>query len=210
MTEDIELTEDQKKEIEIKAIEALLQTGFEFEIPLKIKPKNPSRLALVWCKILHRQWRDKRIPKDWDVSTTVTQNLRTGEDVTIYVRNIVIPPLFLGTIDAIRKLRIGIEFDEKRVQEAPIAESNRLYQYIPEMAEICAVATLNKGVSTENERNIKTKTKELKLFYLNHLTSSNLFKLANVVNQMSDPANFTASIRSIQETPSPTKPNLIE
>lgn len=70
------------------------------------------------------------------------------------------------------------------------------------MAEIAAVAAINSGVIADP---LDKQTKKLKRFFIEHLTVSRLQKLAGVVNQMMNPAGFTASIRLIQEVGT-TKP----
>lgn len=206
-----DLTKEERLELEEKAIEALLQLGVKFSVPLKIYPVKPPKRVLWWNRTLPKMariWRDKRIPVDWDVSVMEVPDADKGKMVDMYMRNFHIKPLYLGTIDYLRKLYIQIEYNEKDIQEQPIQESKKLFKYIPLMAEIAAVAVINSPEIT-NKRS--KEVEQLKTFFINHLTVARLKKLSDVISQMMNPGGFTSSIRSIREV-GMTKPkaNLIE
>lgn len=206
-----DLTKEERLELEEKAIEALLQLGVKFSVPLKIYPVKPPKRVLWWNRTfpkMARIWRDKRIPVDWDVSVMEVPDADKGKMVDMYMRNFHIKPLYLGTIDYLRKLYIQIEYNEKDIQEQPIQESKKLFKYIPIMAEIAAVAVINSPEIT-NKRS--KEVEQLKTFFINHLTVARLKKLSDVISQMMNPGGFTSSIRSIREV-GMTKPkaNLIE
>lgn len=206
-----DLTKEERLELEEKAIEALLQLGVKFSVPLKIYPVKPPKRVLWWNRTfpkMARIWRDKRIPVDWDVSVIEVPDADKGKMVDMYMRNFHIKPLYLGTIDYLRKLYIQIEYNEKDIQEQPIQESKKLFKYIPLMAEIAAVAVINSPEIT-NKRS--KEVEQLKTFFINHLTVARLKKLSDVISQMMNPGGFTSSIRSIREV-GMTKPkaNLIE
>mgnify|MGYP000213070536 FL=1 len=206
-----DLTKEERLELEEKAIEALLQLGVKFSVPLKIYPVKPPKRVLWWNRTfpkMARIWRDKRIPVDWDVSIMEVPDADKGKMVDMYMRNFHIKPLYLGTIDYLRKLYIQIEYNEKDIQEQPIQESKKLFKYIPLMAEIAAVAVINSPEIT-NKRS--KEVEQLKTFFINHLTVARLKKLSDVISQMMNPGGFTSSIRSIREV-GMTKPkaNLIE
>lgn len=206
-----DLTKEERLELEEKAIEALLQLGVKFSVPLKIYPVKPPKRVLWWNRTfpkMARIWRDKRIPVDWDVSVMEVPDADKGKMVDMYMRNFHIKPLYLGTIDYLRKLYIQIEYNEKDIQEQPIQESKKLFKYIPLMAEIAAVAVINSPEIT-NKRS--KEVEQLKTFFINHLTVARLKKLSDVISQMMNPGGFTSSIRSIREV-GMTKPkaNLIE
>lgn len=206
-----DLTKEERLELEEKAIEALLQLGVKFSVPLKIYPVKPPKRVLWWNRTfpkMARIWRDKRIPVDWDVSVMEVPDADKGKMVDMYMRNFHIKPLYLGTIDYLRKLYIQIEYNEKDIQEQPIQESKKLFKYIPLMAEIAAVAVINSPEIT-NKRS--KEVEQLKTFFINHLTVTRLKKLSDVISQMMNPGGFTSSIRSIREV-GMTKPkaNLIE
>lgn len=203
MKEPIELTDAQKLEVEEKVIESLLQNGVSFQIPLKTKVRIPSKAALLFNKVLHRKWRDRRIPKSWNVEVKEICNSKGKEKV--YMRNLSMDPLYLATIETIRDIRIRIKFDEEKLIKNPIEESNRLSQHTSELAELCAIATVN---NTEENRKNRITIAKLKAFYVSHLTPERLLTLVRIVFQMSDPAHFVAAIRHIQETPAPTKPKI--
>lgn len=206
-----DLTAEERLDLEEKAIEALLQLGVKFSVPLKIYPVKPPKMVL-WRNRkfpkMAKIWRDKRIPLDWDVSVMEVPDADRGRMVDMYMRNFHIKPLYLGTIDYLRKLYIQIEFNEKDVQDKPIQESKKLFKYIPLMAEIAAVAVINSPEITNRQSKEVTRLKE---FFMNHLTVARLKKLSDVISQMMNPGGFTSSIRSIREVGT-TKPkaNLVE
>lgn len=206
-----DLTAEERLDLEEKAIEALLQLGVKFSVPLKIYPVKPPKMVLWWNRKFPKMakiWRNKRIPLDWDVSVMEVPDADRGRMVDMYMRNFHIKPLYLGTIDYLRKLYIQIEFNEKDVQDKPIQESKKLFKYIPLMAEIAAVAVINSPEITNRQSKEVTRLKE---FFMNHLTVARLKKLSDVISQMMNPGGFTSSIRSIREVGT-TKPkaNLVE
>ncbi|GAY30766.1 hypothetical protein [Prevotella sp. MGM2] len=194
-----ELTREQRLEIEDKAIQALLSMGAKFTVPLKINPVKPSKWFNLKKRLFPKRnvvWRDKQIPKDWDVTLTDIPDVETGTMKEVYMRNFHIKPLYLGTIDRLRQLYMLMEYNEDVVQAQPIQESKRLFKYIPQMAEIAAVAVINDPIVAD----LKNKSvRDLKQFFMEHLTVARLQKLAEVINQMMNPAGFTSSIRLIRE-----------
>ena len=198
MIEEIkELTREERLDIEEKAIEALIQMGVRFSVPLKIHPVKPPKIVLWWNRHFPKYvkvWRDKRLPKSWDVSTMEIPDVNVTRMNEVYVRNFVIKPLYLGTMDYLRKLYIQIEYNEEEVQEQPLLESKKLFKYIPLMAEIAAVAVVNNASITDP---LTKEVKELKAFFMEHLTVDRLKKLTNIISQMMNPGGFTSSIRSI-------------
>lgn len=208
-----ELTREQQLELEEKAINALIEMGVKFSVPLKINPVNPPKRILWWNKHFPNHvkvWRDKRIPKDWNVSVESLPDPELGKMKDVYVRNFVIKPLYLGTIDCLRKLYLQIEFDEELIQDQPIQETKKLFKYIPLVAKIAAVAVLNNpNVADTDSKEVKALSK----FFVEHLNVSRLKRLADVISQMMNAGGFTSSIRSIREIGT-TKPkdraNLVE
>lgn len=197
--ENKELTKEQKLDIEEKAIEALIQMGVKFTVPLKIHPVKPPKRIMWWNKHFPKHlkiWRDRRIPKNWDVSLSEIPDPMQGKMVEAYVRNFFVRPLYLGTIDYLRKLYIQIEFDDAKIEQQPVQESKKLFKYVPLMAEIAAVAVINDPTAANpNSESVK----ELKAFFLEHLTVARLKKLADAISQMMNPGGFTSSIRLITE-----------
>lgn len=208
-----ELTREQQLELEEKAINALIEMGVKFSVPLKINPVNPPKRILWWNKHFPNHvkvWRDKRIPKDWNVSVESLPDPELGKMKDVYVRNFVIKPLYLGTIDCLRKLYLQIEFDEELIQDQPIQETKKLFKYIPLVAKIAAVAVLNNPtVADTDSKDVKALSK----FFVEHLNVTRLKRLADVISQMMNAGGFTSSIRSIREIGT-TKPkdraNLVE
>ena len=208
-----ELTREQQLELEEKAINALIEMGVKFSVPLKINPVNPPKRILWWNKHFPNHvkvWRDKRIPKDWNVSVESLPDPELGRMKDVYVRNFVIKPLYLGTIDCLRKLYLQIEFDEELIQDQPIQESKKLFKYIPLVAKIAAVAVLNNPTVADTD---SKEVKALSKFFVEHLNVTRLKRLADVISQMMNAGGFTSSIRSIREIGT-TKPkdraNLVE
>nr|DAO80142.1 MAG TPA: hypothetical protein [Caudoviricetes sp.] len=201
-----ELTREQRLEIEDKALQALLNMGCKFSVPLKIYPVKPSK----WYNFLKRTfpkrtkvWHDKRIPKGWNVSVVEIPDVETERMKEVYMRHFNVKPLYLGTIDRLRQMYIGIEYDEKTIQEQPIQETKRLFKYTKQMADIAAVAVINDPTVAEKESKA---VKELSKFFMEHLTVTRLQKLTAIISQMMNPAGFTTSIRLIREVGT-TKPN---
>lgn len=201
-----ELTREQRLEIEDKALQALLQMGCKFSVPLKIYPVKPSKWFNLRKRIFPKctkVWHDKRIPKDWNVSIVEVPDVETEQMKKVYMRHFEVKPLYLGTIDRLRQMYIGIEYDEKTIQEQPIQESKRLFKYTKQMADIAAVAVINDPTVAEKESKA---VKELSKFFMEHLTVARLQKLTAIISQMMNPAGFTNSIRLIREVGT-TKPN---
>ena len=208
-----ELTREQQLELEEKAINALIEMGVKFSVPLKINPVNPPKRILWWNKHFPNHvkvWRDKRIPEDWNVSVESLPDPELGRMKDVYVRNFVIKPLYLGTIDCLRKLYLQIEFDEELIQDQPIQETKKLFKYIPLVAKIAAVAVLNNPTVADTD---SKEVKALSKFFVEHLNVTRLKRLADVISQMMNAGGFTSSIRSIREIGT-TKPkdraNLVE
>lgn len=201
-----ELTREQRLEVEDNAIQALLQMGCKFSVPLKMEPTKPSRLYRLLKRVFPKRqkaWRDKRLPKGWDVSLATIPDVELGDTKEVYMRHFSVKPLYLGTIDRLRKLYIEIEYDEKTIQEQPLQESKRLFKYIDQMCRIAAVAVLNNpSVSDPNDKEVS----RLADFFKEHLTVARLQRLSAVITQMMNPAGFTASIRLIREVGA-TQPN---
>lgn len=200
-----ELTREQRLEIEDNALQALLNMGCRFSVPLKIYPVKPSKWFNLRKRIFPRcakVWHDRRIPKGWNVSVVEIPDVETERMKEVYMRHFNVKPLYLGTIDRLRQMYIGIEYDEKTIQEQPIQESKRLFKYTKRMADIAAVAVINDPTVAEKESKA---VKELSKFFMEHLTVARLQKLTAIISQMMNPAGFTASIRLIREVGT-TKP----
>lgn len=208
-----ELTREDKLELEERAIQALIDMGVKFSVPLKIKPRKQPKRIQWWNKHFPNNpiiWRDRRIPADWDVSVEDIPDTAMRKVEPVYMRHFHVKPLYLGTIDYIRKLYINIEYDEESIQNQPIQETKKLFKYIPLVAEIAAVAVINDPCITNPK---DPRVKELKRFFIEHLNVKRLKRLADVISQMMNAGGFTSSIRSIREI-GQTKPmpreNLIE
>ena len=190
-----DLTKEERLDLEEQAIEALLSYGVKFSVPLKFEPKQAPRWIRSWNKMFpkhQKECRDKRIPKNWNVDIVEVADINEGNTKNVYMRYFHIKPLYLGTMDMIRKLTIEIEFNEQKVQENSIPEGERLMKYVPLMAKIIAIATLNcSDVSDIYNKEIKS----LQNFYLTHLTSSRLQKLCGIIGKMSDKGGFITSIQ---------------
>lgn len=193
------LTREQRLELEEKAIETLLSMGCRFSVPLKIKPLSEPKWrqwALVHLGLFKAPRKDRRLPKEWDVTTLEVPNADTMQMDLIYQRNFHLKPLYLGTIDVLRRLFLQIEFNEQNIQDNPLEESPKLFQYTKLMAQIAAVAVIN---SPEIVNPLGSKpVNELSEFFLTHLTVARLKKLASTISVMMDTEGFTSSIRLIR------------
>lgn len=195
---DTEFTREQKLELEEKAIETLLSMGVRFSVPLKIKPRKETKLRkwiVAHLGLFKAPRKDRRLPKAWNVTELEIPNVENMEMERIYQRNFHIKPLYLGTIDYLRKLFIQIEFDEEKLQEAPLEESQKLFGYTRQMAQIAAVAVINDPEIADPLGS--RKVKDLTAFFLNHLTVARLKKLTDTICIMMDSEGFTSSIRLI-------------
>lgn len=204
-SEERELTREERLEIEEQAIQALLQYGVKFSVPLKIVFKKPTKAVQLLNKLFPSKTsiqKGKRIPKEWNVEITEIPDVNLGVNRSVFMRHFHIKPLYLGTIDTLRKKYLEIEFNEDAIQDNPVSESKELFKYIPLMAEIAAIATINSGEIVDP---LNKETKALKQFFIEHLTVDRLQKLTGVISQMMNPAGFTNSIRSIREVGT-TKP----
>lgn len=208
-----ELTREERLEIEEKAIQTLIDMGVRFKVPLRINPVNPPKRIAWWNKNFPDHlivWRDKRIPKDWDVTLEDMPDPDKKELRKMYVRHFRITPLYLGTIDRIRSLYLQIEYDEDKLQELPQQEGKKLFKYIGLVAEIAAVAVLNNPTVSDPS---SSEVRQLKQFFIDNLNVNRLKRLADVISQMMNAGGFTSSIRSIREIGA-TKPtpraNLVE
>ena len=194
------LTREEQLELEERAIQALLDMGVKFSVPINdISPENPPKRIVWWNKHFPNYvkiWRDKRLPDDWDISVVDQPDATLGKIVKMYVRNFHIKPLYLGTIDALRRLYIQIEYDEQAIQDDPIQESQKLFKYTSVMAEIAAVAVLNNpAVASPLSKEIK----ELKQFFIENLTVARLQRLMAIISQLMNAGGFTSSIRLVKE-----------
>jgi len=200
-----ELTNEEKQALEEQAIETLLQYGAKFSVPLKIKPKKTPKLLQWWNKHFPKvaiKLRNRRISKKWDVKKETITDLLAGEK-EVYMRHFHIKPLYLGTIDMIRKLELEMNYNEDDIQKNPAIESNKLFKYTELMAKIVAVATLN---VSEIADPLSGKVKELQKFFLTHLTSGRLQRLCMIIDQLRNKAGFTNSIRLILQVETTTTP----
>ncbi len=200
-----ELTKEEKLAIEEQAIQALLQWGVKFQVPLKIEPGKMPKRILWWNRHFPRwakTWKDARINKSWDIEETEIRDIETNETRLVYMRNFRIKPLYLGTIDAIRRLYLEIEYNEDALENDPLEESEKFFKYTSLMAEVAAIAVINSGCIVDP---LDTAVQELKHFFISHLDVNRLQRLSMVINQMRNSAGFTASIRFIREVGT-TKP----
>ena len=202
-----ELSREEQLQIEQQAIDALLQYGVKFSVPLKIVPKQPKfNIFQRWCLKHRPQWlkpqTDKRIPAEWDVEVRDVIDVGTQKIVPTYFRNFHVKPLCAGTIMAIRNIYINIEIDEENT-------NIDVLKYWDKMCEIVALAVIN---DREISDPLSQKEKEIKKFLLRHINSILLQKICLVVAQMMDRAGFMLSTRLIKglSITTPTKTQRVE
>lgn len=211
MEENKELTREEQLELEEQAINTLISLGAKFSVPLKLTPKKVPWWIKTWNKLFPkytRIYRDSRMPKDWDVSLEEIPDAIQQRMVKTYMRHFVIKPLYLGTIDMIRKESIEIEYNEGKIQENPVEESKRLFRYSQRLARILAIAVLN---CSEVADPLYKKVKPLQQFFFTHLTVAKMERLCSTITVMRNSGGFTNSIRLILSS-SETEPkaNLVE
>ena len=195
-----ELTREERLAVEEQAINALLSMGVRFSVPLKLSPKKAPGWIRVWNRLFpkkQRIYRDRRIPKDWDVSLEQVPDMTEQRTESRYVRHFTIRPLYLGTIDLIRLESIEIEYNEGKIQDDPVNESKRLFKYADRLAKIVAIAVLNCSEAADPQSRL---VKPLQHFFYTHLTVARLEKLVNTIAVMRNPGGFTNSIRLILES----------
>ena len=205
-----ELSREEKLQLEQQAIHALLDLGAKFSVQLKEKPQQVNSFVAFYNKSIKKKpltIKKHKFPKDWDVTIEEKPHANISKMEKVYMRNFYIQPLYLGTIDYLRKLYISIEFEEGKFNESPLSESKKYFKYIGLMAEIAAVAVINNSSLKKETKQIR----ELKQFFIEHLTVPTLQRLVNIINQMMNPGGFTNSIRLISEIGvTQPKANLIE
>lgn len=197
MDENKELTREEKLELEEQAINTLISMGATFKVPLKLTPKAVPWWIKTWNRLFPnhvRIYRDRRIPKDWDVTLEEIPDATQQKMVKTYMRQFVIKPLYLGTIDMIRMESIEIEYNEGKIQENPVEESKRLFRYCQRLARIVAIAVLNCPDVTDP---LYKKVKPLQRFFATHLTVAKMERLCNTIAVMRNSGGFTNSIRLI-------------
>lgn len=207
-----ELSREEKLQLEEQAINALITMGAKFSVPLKLKPKEAPWWIRKWNKLFPdnpKIYRDRRLPKDWDVTLEEVPDATKQAMVKTYMRHFVIKPLYLGTIDMIRLESIEIEYNEGAIQANPLAESKKLFKYSRLLAKILAIAVLN---CPEVDDPLYREIKPLQHFFFTHLTVARMERLCSTISVMQNSGGFTNSIRLILLSNSETKPkaNLVE
>lgn len=197
MDEKRELTREEKLELEEQAINTLISMGATFKVPLKLAPKEAPWWIKTWNRLFPnhaRIYRDSRIPKDWDVTLEEIPDATQQKMVKTYMRQFVIKPLYLGTIDMIRMESIEIEYNEGKIRENPVEESKRLFRYSQKLARILAIAVLN---CPEVADPLYKRVKPLQQFFITHLTVAKMERLCSTIAVMRNSGGFTNSIRLI-------------
>lgn len=198
--EEITLSRRKRLEIEQQAIDALLNMGVRFRVPIKLEiPKPKKRFGRI---VPYEIKKDKRIPAKWEVTIEEIPDVESNSMKKVYMRHFQIKPLVLGAIDRIRSIYINIEYDIEKLENDPINESQRLFNYIDDMTEIVAVAIYNDREHSVDLNN--QEVKELADFIKWNVTSKQLLKIVTIINQLIDPQNFTLSIRLLQGIQSST------
>lgn len=207
-----QLTEQERFNAEIAAINLLDQLGVSFSVPLRkeeiasIKAKN-SFLN----KILHRKSKSS-LPQEIEVKSRKMPNpLNPQEEIEYYEAEISIRPLRLATIDAIRSVRLKLQLkDPQFITRLESTDPNDTYlqQYSKEILEAVAIATINE----DDTRKYRTQIEQWVEFYRRHLTNQRYMKLAQVVMMMMDAPSFRASTRLILGlgTTAPREANRVE
>ena len=102
----------------------------------------------------------------------------------------VLPELYTGTVDYLSHAFAKIEFNERKLQDNPLAESKLLAGRSAKLtSRIVAMAVLN------DEWGIRFLTPFLARYFLWRIKPSKLWRLAMMVNVMMNLEDFTNSIR---------------
>lgn len=110
-------------------------------------------------------------------------------------RKFVIRQPYLGTLDKLSSIALGMEINENKIQEDTLGEVKRLsVENVKKCSEYVAVAVLNSGWK------IKLFSKILSKYFLWRLNPSKLFEIVYIINQLSNFLDFTNSIRLISAT----------
>lgn len=135
---------------------------------------------------------------------TVDVLLNEGIDITIKKRSVLrfigkkqrafrIRQSYLGTVYAISKIAISMDFDETLIQKDPFFESKVLAEkHIKAMALVIAIAILNSKLKIRLFKNI------LASYLLWHLTPEELSKLVMFIAELNNYSDFMSSIRSVR------------
>lgn len=130
--------------------------------------------------------------------------LNEGIDITIKKRSLLrflgkkerafkITPSYLGTVYAISKIAIEMNFEETLIQKDPFFESKVLAEkHVKALSLVIAIAILN------SKWKIWMFKKLLSIYLLWRLTPSELSKLVIYVSELNNYADFMNSIRSVR------------
>ena len=205
-------TEQEKFENEIAAINLLQQIGVSFHIPLKKEEIRRYKTRNIFFNKYILKDKTKDIPRDFEIKTQKIPNPNNPtEEIEYFEVEINIRPLYLETIDTIRKKRLEIEIKDPLFKECLEKEGKDkayLLKYTKEICEVLAIATINSA----DERKNRSKIKEIAKFYNSHLTNQRLLKLTSIVMMMMDIESFHVSTRLIMGigTTAPHEANRVE
>lgn len=207
-----DLTERERFESEIAAINLLQQLGVSFNVPLKrdeIASLTAKKSFL--NKLLHRK-NKTALPTDLDIKSREMPNpINPAEQINYVEAEVNIRPLYLATIDAIRAKRLELELKDPQLKER--LDSNDpndtyLLKYTKEICDVLAIATLNTDDVRANRKEIALWSE----FYRTHLNNQRYMKLTSVIMMMMDASSFRASTRLILGlgTTAPHEANRVE
>lgn len=188
------MTERERLDAEIAAINVLQQVGVSFKVPLlKNEINRYMKRNSLFGKVCS-MFPGLNLPKGVDViKTKMPDPSNPDEQIDYYEAEISIRPMYLATIDAIRARRLKIEIKDhefKKHLNSNDPSDTYILQYTDEVCEALAIATLN---SDSNTKEIKSWAK----FYKAHLTNQRFLKLTSVIVMLMDHASFRASTRLI-------------
>lgn len=204
-------TEREKFENEIAAINLLQQVGISFRVPLKQDEIRQYKRKNNFLNKIYILRKKSSIPRDFVVNSQKIPNPNNPtEAINYYDVEINIRPLYLETIDTLRKKRLELELKDQIFSENLNSENGGMYllKYTREICDMLAIATVN----TANERKYKKHIAEISKFYHSHLTNQRLLKLVGVIMMMMDANSFHVSTRLIMGlgTTIPREANRVE
>lgn len=192
-----QLTERERLDTEIAAINLLQQIGVSFNVPLlqgEIAALTAHKSPIY--KLLHPS-RKNAIPAEIKVNSRKIPNpINPEEEIDYYEGEISIRPLYLDTICTIRAKRLELELKDSEFKErleSTDINDTYLLRYVDEICEVLAVATLNIGDVRKHRKEVN----QWAAFYRKHLTNQRYMKLVQVVMIMMDAQSFRASTRLI-------------
>lgn len=201
-----ELSDAEKLQMELIAIDTLQQYGFTIRIPLREAEISTLRGKQTFLGRLLGRGKKAPLPSQIEPKMRMMPDPSNPDrQVEYWEGEVAIRPLYLATIDRLRAKRLELELKDPNIKDHLEQLDNAddyMLQYTAEMCYLLAIATLN----VDDERKHHAELKQLAEFYRTHLTNSRLQKMVSVVMMMRDIKSFQISTRLILGMGSQTMP----